>query len=73
MVNGFTGNGGYGQLGHCGGGNQTGDALPALIFATDFVPDFMGMGSDHSCFVSTNWSMICFGYNYYGQVYLSSI
>ena len=68
----FTGNNEYGQLGLCGWTNQFGDALPTLDFGSEFVPDFMGMGYYYSCFVSTNWSMICFGNNWDGQVFLSS-
>ena len=65
---GFTGSDGYGQLGHCGWTNDFGGALPTLEFGNGFVPEFMGMGGYHSCFVSTDWSMICFGWNSRGQV-----
>ena len=34
----------------------------------NFIPDIIGLGGFHSCFVSTNGSMICFGINGYGQV-----
>ena len=64
----ITGDNGDGQLGiGCGWNYQFGDALPALEFAADFVPEFMGLG-DHSCFLSTNGSMVCFGKNNNGQV-----
>ena len=68
MYYGFTGNDDYGQLGHCGWTQQFGVALLSLEFGNGFVPEFMGMGEYHSCFVSTDWSMICFGRNNYGQV-----
>ena len=66
----FIGNNLYGQLGLCNGYSacQFGDNLPALDFGTDFVPEMMGLGYVHSCFVSTNGSLKCFGYNFYGQV-----
>ena len=68
MYCGFTGRDDYEQLGRCGWTNQFGDALPTLEFGNGFVPEFMGMGGLHSCFVSTDWSMICFGWNDFGQV-----
>ena len=73
MYCGFTGYNEAGQLGYCGqgnltSGNETGDALPTLDFGSEFVPEFMGLGEVHSCFVSTEWSMVCFGMNEEGQV-----
>ena len=66
----FIGSNSYGQLGVCNGYNecQFGDNLPALDFGTHFVPKMMGLGYVHSCFVSTNGSLVCFGWNNYGQV-----
>ena len=61
-----------GQIG-CGWNEQFGDALPALEFESGFVPEMMGMGASHSCFVSTNASMVCFGRNDYGQVRISCL
>ena len=63
----MTGNNVYGQIG-CEWTQQFGDDLPALEFGNGFVPEMMGMGEFHSCFVSTNGSMVCFGRNNYGQV-----
>ena len=40
--------------------------VPASIdFGTDFVPKMMGLGYDHSCFLSTNGTMKCIGDNEY--------
>ena len=47
---------------------QFGDSLPILDFGTGFVPEHMGLGQYHSCFVSTNGSVVCFGENDRGQV-----
>ena len=60
-----------GQLGiGCGWTQQFGDNLPTLEFPPDFVPQFMGLGGRHSCFVSTNGFMVCTGANGNGQVTL---
>ena len=66
----FIGNNIYGQVGLCSGYSecQFGDNLPALDFGTDFVPEMMSLGYYHSCFVSTNGSLMCFGSNEQGQV-----
>ena len=59
----------YGQLGiGCGWTEQFGDNLPILEFPSDFVPQFMGLGGAHSCFVSMNASLICIGNNEFGQL-----
>ena len=63
------GRGDYGQLGiGCGWTQQFGDDLPTLKFAFDFVPQLMGLGRYHSCFVSTNGFMVCTGNNAFGQL-----
>ena len=60
---------GHGQLGiGCEWTEQFGDALPTLTFGTGFVPQSMGLGCCHSCFVSMNATMVCFGLNSKGQV-----
>ena len=70
----FTGRNDYGQLGiDCQWTEQFGDDLPALDFSDGFNPKLMALGGYHSCFVSTNGSMICFGDNQYGQVLLRSM
>ena len=66
-----TGDNDDGQLGiGCLWTRQFGDDLPALDFGNEFIPKMMGLGYGHSCFVSTKWSMICFGVNSVGQVIL---
>merc|ERR1719334_3048481 len=66
-----------GQLGiGCEWNEQFGDDLPVLELPSDFVPQQMGLGGYHSCIVGTNHSndtigtegMICFGYNFDGQL-----
>ena len=52
----------------CGWTQQFGDNLTALDFADGFIPDMMALGWDHSCFASTNGSVVCFGRNNNGQV-----
>jgi alpha-tubulin suppressor-like RCC1 family protein len=56
-----------GQLG-------TGDVLPrttpsaALAFAADFVPDRLVLGDAHSCAISTDGAVACWGSNHRGQL-----
>ena len=65
----FIGRNFYGQLGiGCGWTEQFGDDLPTLDFADGFIPEMMALGEYHSCFVSGNGSVVCFGRNQYGQV-----
>merc|ERR1712217_389468 len=63
----------YGQCGLGCGGNafnfdEFGDDLPVIQFPTGFEPKMMGLGQDHTCVVSQNNSMICFGRNDVGQL-----
>ena len=61
--------GDFGMLGNgCNAANQFANGLIPLIFGDHFIPKTMGMGTYHSCVISTNGSMICFGLNRYGQL-----
>ena len=65
----FTGTNQAGQLGiGCGWTQQFGDDLQPLDFGIRFIPELMDVGGKHSCFASTNGSMVCFGSNGIGQV-----
>merc|ERR1719334_197832 len=70
----------YGQLGiGCEWTEQFGDDLPVLEFPSEFLPQQMGMGSHHSCFLDFDFveesddingtvGILCFGRNDYGQL-----
>ena len=67
----FAGRNDGGQLGMgCEWNEQFGDSLASLDFGPAFIPEIMQFGLQYSCFVSTIGSMVCFGKNNYGQVYL---
>jgi len=70
------GNNQYGQLGlgdswNRGdgiGGLEMGDGLQAVDLGKNFVPIHVTLGTAHTCALSMNHTLKCFGYGYHGQM-----
>eukprot|EP01083_Nonionella_stella_P138102 420241_1 len=64
----------YGQLGYGdtndrgSGANQMGDNLPEIDLGSNFIPMQIMTGYTHTCALSTNNKVKCFGMNTYGQL-----
>ena len=64
----------YGQLGQGDTNNrgdehgEMGDALKIIDLGSDFVVDHLSCGDSHTCALSTNNTIKCFGGNEYGQL-----
>ena len=65
---------GYGQLGQGDtnnrgdGDGEIGDALNIINLGSNFSIDHLSCGSAHTCVLSTNNTIKCFGWNEYGQL-----
>eukprot|EP01083_Nonionella_stella_P189080 698456_1 len=68
------GTGYWGQLGHghyynIGDGvGEMGDALNTIDLGTNFIPTQITAGGEHTCALSSNKTVKCWGYNAYGQL-----